>query len=90
MIEKQHGGMPPPKRAMSNISNNIERMHLLTTTTINELIVPEYTIGSNTLWVFLNGKKEYVDIDYHELTSTVIKFTFDIPSKTDIEILIFN
>lgn len=64
----------------------------LITTTGSKLVpdLPAYVPESNNLWVFCNGKKEYVNIDYQELNPTTIRFLKDIPSGTIVECLIWN
>lgn len=55
-----------------------------------EYIVPEFIPGNNSLWVFVNGKKEFVDDDYIETSSTTIKFLKHIPRGELIEFLSYN
>ena len=54
--------------------------------------LPFYKMGSNKLWVFVNGKKEYcaADLDYIELTGMSIQFNKTIHSGSIIEVLVFR
>jgi hypothetical protein len=54
--------------------------------------LPLFKIGSNKLWIFVNGKKEYcgADLDYIEVTGTSIQFNKNIPSGSIIEVLVFS
>lgn len=64
---------------------------LLTHSTgLDEYVVPEYVPGTHTLWVFINGKKEYVEDDYIETSSTSIKFIKTVPRGALIELLIWK
>ena len=53
---------------------------------------PEYTIGSNKLWVFVNGVKAYegTSESYNETTTTSITFTYIVPAGTKVEFLVFG
>jgi hypothetical protein len=55
-----------------------------------DLQVPVYHVGSNNLWVFVNGKKEFLDYDYYEVSNVLIKFNKTIPVGSVIELLILR
>lgn len=67
------------------------RRHIIEVTKPSTIFeIPIYTIGSNNLWVFINGKKEYNEYDYIEETPTSIQFRKTIPAGAIIELLFFR
>ena len=50
-------------------------------------VVPAYNMGSNKIWVYVNGIKQIRGKDYEETTPTSITFAADTPIGATIEIL---
>lgn len=90
MSDAAHGGMPPKRYIRPANSLKIHRVVRKSTGVRSYDQLPEYEIGSNTLWVFVNGKKEMVELDYVEKTSTSILFQKEIPKGAIIEFLVFG
>jgi hypothetical protein len=90
MADDNHGGMPP--KYSTKRADNLRINRLLRQSTGIRLYdqLPEYEIGSNKLWIFINGKKEMVDLDYVEKTSTSIVFQKEIPKGAVVEFLFFS
>lgn len=54
-------------------------------------MVPEYVMGLNNLWIFVNGQKQIKGLDYDELNITTIRFCDQSnPISGIIEILVFK
>lgn len=90
-IDMHENGMPPSDLG-SSAEYKIERVLIKS---VGKMIydgLPLFKMGSNKLWVFVNGKKEYcgIDLDYVELTGTSIQFNKSIRSGSVIEVLVFN
>lgn len=87
----KESGMPPSDFTQVS-SVKIERLLIKATGKRTYEGLPIFKMGSNKLWIFVNGKKEYcgVEYDYIEKTGTSIQFNKDIPSGSVIEILVFN
>ncbi len=90
-----NGGMPPGRRIPgNNVMDNlvIKRNILIATGQKNYRGLPKFDKGANTLWVFINGKKEYcgAQLDYVELSDNTIQFNKDVPKGAVIEILVFE
>lgn len=86
-MDTQHGGMPP-KKQMGSL--NIKRKVIKSTGSTRISGLPTFCKGSNNLWVFVNGKKEYLDFDYVEISNDTIEFKKLIPAGAIIECLIIN
>lgn len=91
MIERRESGMPPSDIELSS-SATVERLLIKATGQKIYSGLPLFKMGSNKLWVFVNGKKEYCgsDLDYIELTGTSIEFTKSIRPGSMIEVLVFK
>ena len=84
-------GMPPSD--LNQVADTkIERLIVKATGKRTYEGLPLFKMGSNKLWVFVNGKKEYcgADLDYIELTGTSIQFNKTIRSGSVIEVLVFH
>lgn len=91
MSMSKDSGMPPSD--LNRVaSTKIERLIIKATGKRTYEGLPLFKMGSNKLWIFVNGKKEYcgVDLDYIELTGTSIQFNKNIPSGSIIEVLVFS
>lgn len=87
----QESGMPPSD--LNQVAGTkIERLLIKATGKRTYEGLPLYKMGSNRLWIFVNGKKEYcgAEYDYIELTGTSIQFNKSIRSGSIIEVLVFN
>jgi len=90
-----NGGMPPTHRlpGVSMMSNLTIRRNVIVATGQRVYDnVPLYEKGSNNLWVFVNGKKEFcgTQLDYIEVSNSTIQFNKNIPRGAMIEFLVFE
>lgn len=65
---------------------SVDRSEVLTVGTA--FTVPEYTVGSNNLQVFVNGLLCVKDAQYTEVSSTTIAFTFDVETSAEITAMV--
>jgi hypothetical protein len=49
-----------------------------------------YVVGSNNLWVFVNGIKAYITDSYLETSTTSVTFTYTVPVGVNVEFLVFG
>lgn len=86
-MDTQHGGMPP-KKQMTEFS--VKRKVVRSSGSQQVSGIPRFVKGGNNLWVYVNGKKEYCDYDYDEISNDTIKFKKPIPNGAMIEFLIVS
>jgi hypothetical protein len=73
--------------APSSVPVTIHRL-LITSTGQTVFDTPLYVVGSNKLWVYVNGIKAYLGDSYVEDSPTQITFTYTIPTGTKVELLV--
>ena len=94
MINDHDNGMPPPtntttgKYSLENLE--IKRSIVKSHGKRSYIGLPQFEKGEHALWVFVNGKKEYVGEDYDEISNSTINFLKDVPRGATIEFLVFK
>lgn len=94
MKDEHENGMPPPtntttgKYSLENFE--IKRVIIKSHGKATYEGLPKFEKGEHALWIFVNGKKEYCDEDYTELSNSTIKFLKEIPRGAVIEVLVFK
>lgn len=68
----------------------IRRAAITTQTPTTRLDTLSFAKGENNLWVFVNGVKAIVDIDYEEVSCSIINFMHGLPTQSVVELVVFD
>lgn len=69
---------------------SIRRTVFFTKAPTIRLDVPTFEKGSDDLWIFVNGIKAIKDVDYEEVSCSIIHFTKELPPQCSIEVIVIN
>lgn len=74
----------------SSVTRLVHSVTGITLSSGTALAVPTYTMGSNLLAVYFNGLLLSKDVEYSEVSSTSIAFTFDITTDDLVEVICYS
>jgi hypothetical protein len=80
------------KQYVDNSANTKVTRSLVTSTGQSVFTTPTYVIGTDTLWVFVQGIKAYEGAaeSYTETSTTSVTFTYVVPNGVKVEFLVFG